>query len=88
MRLNKGQNNYQDRVLSFAIHRLGYKSGPLPLDFIYKYLDKDINKEELHFPILTPEQLIDKIEYIISMQQRQRIKEILQLEDWRSGGVR
>lgn len=47
MRLNKGQNNYQDRVLAFAVHRLGHKSGPLPLDFIYKYLDKDINQEDL-----------------------------------------
>lgn len=43
--------------------------------------DKQRIIEELHFPILTPEQLIDKIEYVISMQQRQRIKEILQLED-------
>lgn len=47
MRLNKPEKKLHDRLLAFAIHKLDYKNGPLPVDFIYKYINQDIPKEKL-----------------------------------------
>ena len=47
MGLNKHEKRLHDRLLAFAIHRLDYKNGQLPVDFIYKYINQDIPKEKL-----------------------------------------